>query len=61
MLRWPNGLLELSAGLGLLGFALMEQPVTVIYLVMVIGGLLGVGTLQFLDGRELSKQTGAGS
>ncbi len=61
MVRWPNGLLELSAGLGLLGFALLEEPVSVIYLVMVIGGLLGVGTLQFLDGRTLSKQTGAGS
>ncbi|EGV18109.1 glycosyltransferase family 2 protein [Thiocapsa marina] len=61
MVRWPNGLLELSAGLGLLGFALLEEPVSVIYLVMVIGGLLGVGTLQFLDGRALSKQTNAGS
>jgi cellulose synthase/poly-beta-1,6-N-acetylglucosamine synthase-like glycosyltransferase len=61
MLRWPNGLLELSAGLGLLGFALMQQPVSVIYLVTVIGGLLGIGTLQFLDGRALSKATGAGS
>ncbi|MCG6897315.1 MAG: glycosyltransferase [Thiocapsa sp.] len=58
--RWPNGLLELSAGSGLLGFALLEQPFSVFYLVMVIGGLLGVGTLQFLDGRVLSKQTGAG-
>jgi cellulose synthase/poly-beta-1,6-N-acetylglucosamine synthase-like glycosyltransferase len=56
--RWPNGLLELGAGLGLLGFALLEQPVAAIYLVMVIGGLLGVGTLQFLDGRALSKQNG---
>jgi cellulose synthase/poly-beta-1,6-N-acetylglucosamine synthase-like glycosyltransferase len=60
-IRWPNGLLELSAGLGLLSFALMEEPVAVVYLVMVIGGLLGVGTLQFLDGRELTKQTGIGS
>jgi hypothetical protein len=39
----------------------MEEPVAVVYLVMVIGGLLGVGTLQFLDGRELTKQTGIGS
>jgi hypothetical protein len=57
---WPNGLLELSAGLGLLGFVLFEEPAAVFYLVMVIGGLLGVGTLQFLDGRVLSKQTGVG-
>lgn len=59
--RWPNGLLELTAGLGLLGFALLEEPVAVFYLVMVIGGLLGVGTLQFLDGRVLTKQSGIGS
>jgi cellulose synthase/poly-beta-1,6-N-acetylglucosamine synthase-like glycosyltransferase len=57
---WPNGLLELSAGLGLLGFVLFEEPAAVFYLVMVIGGLLGVGTLQFLDGRVLSKQTEVG-
>lgn len=60
-LRWPNGLLELGAGLGLLGFALIEQPVAAVYLLMVIGGLLGVGTLQVLDGRPLSKQLGTGS
>lgn len=59
-LRWPNGLLELAAGLGLLGFALLEQPFSVFYLVMVIGGLLGVGTLQFMDGRLLSKQPDGG-
>ncbi len=55
-----NGLLELSAGLGLLGFVLVQHPLAVIYLVLVIGGLLGVGTLQFLDGRTWTKQAGAG-
>ncbi|MBK1643531.1 glycosyl transferase family 2 [Thiocapsa imhoffii] len=60
VMHWPHGLPELGAGLGLLGFTLLEEPVAVLYLIMVIGGLLGVGTLQFLDGRALSKQPGAG-
>lgn len=55
-LHWPHGLLELSAGCGLLAFALLEEPVAVIYLFMVIGGLLGVGVLQFRDGMGLSRQ-----
>jgi cellulose synthase/poly-beta-1,6-N-acetylglucosamine synthase-like glycosyltransferase len=58
---WPNGLLELATGLGLLSFVLVEEPVAVLYLSMVIGGLLGVGTLQFLDGRLLSKERGIGT
>jgi hypothetical protein len=58
---WPNGLLELTTGLGLLSFVLVEEPVAVFYLSMVIGGLLGVGTLQFLDGRLLSKERGIGT
>lgn len=44
-----DGLIELIAGLGLLGFVLLQQPVAVLYLIMVIGGLLGVGALQILD------------
>ncbi|WP_041447028.1 glycosyltransferase family 2 protein [Thiocystis violascens] len=54
--RWSYGLIELSAGLGLLGFVLLEQPIAAIYLAMVISGLLGVGTLQMLDGFALVKQ-----
>ncbi|MFD2112488.1 glycosyltransferase [Thiorhodococcus fuscus] len=54
-MRWRNGAIELGAGLGLLGFTLLEQPLAVIYLAMVIGGLLGVGTMQMLDGVLLSK------
>lgn len=53
-----HGLWELAAGLGLLGFALVEEPVAVIYLMTVIGGLLGVGVLQFLDGREWRARPG---
>lgn len=54
-LRWQCGLAELGAGLGLLGFVLLEQPLAVIYLAMVIGGLLGVGAMQILDGVALPK------
>ena len=54
--RWSYGLIELSAGLGLLGFVLLEQPIAAIYLAMVISGLLGVGTMQMLDGFALVKQ-----
>lgn len=57
--RWRCGLIELGAGLGLLGFVLREEPFAVIYLAMVISGLLGVGTLQMLDGLALPKQTNA--
>lgn len=45
-----TGLLELSAGVGLLGFTLIEAPVSAVYMLTVIGGLVGVGTLQMLDG-----------
>jgi cellulose synthase/poly-beta-1,6-N-acetylglucosamine synthase-like glycosyltransferase len=58
---WPNGLLELTTGLGLLSFVLVEEPIAVFYLSMVIGGLLGVGTLQVLDGRLLAKHRGVGT
>ncbi|EXJ15746.1 glycosyltransferase [Imhoffiella purpurea] len=57
-MRWRNGAIELSAGLGLLGFALLEQPFAVLYLAMVIGGLLGLGAMQMLDGIALSKPPG---
>lgn len=49
--RWGCGLMELGAGLGLLGFVLLEQPFAVIYLAIVISGLLGVGAMQILDER----------
>ncbi|NEX19254.1 glycosyltransferase [Thiorhodococcus mannitoliphagus] len=49
-LRWSNGFIELAAGLALLGFVLWEQPFAVIYLAMLIGGLVGVGAMQVLDG-----------
>lgn len=49
-LRWRSGVVELTAGLGLLGFVLLEQPAAVLYLAMVIGGLVSVGAMQVLDG-----------
>ena len=53
--EWGYGLIELSAGLGLLGFVLLEEPIAVIYLAMVISGLLGVGAMQIMDGLALAK------
>ncbi len=50
--------MELSAGVGLFGFVLLEDPVALIYLAMVIGGLLGVGTMQMLDGLALPRPVG---
>lgn len=57
-LRWQSGLIELGAGLGLLGFVLVEQPFAVIYLAMLIGGLVGVGAMQVLDGVALPRLVG---
>ena len=47
------GIPEVGAGMSLFGFALMEQPATVLYLALVIGGLVGFGVMQILDGRRL--------
>lgn len=47
------GLPELAVGVGLLGFGLAEEPATVPYLALVIGGLVGFGMMQILDGRRL--------
>lgn len=58
-LRWRSGVIELGAGLGLLGFVLLEQPFAVIYLAIVIGGLLGVGAMQVLDGVTLPRFVGS--
>jgi cellulose synthase/poly-beta-1,6-N-acetylglucosamine synthase-like glycosyltransferase len=46
------GLIEVGAGLGLLAFALSNQPLAVFYLTLVIGGLLGLGLMQLFDGRD---------
>lgn len=46
---WRNGAAELAVGLALLGFALVEQPVAVLYLAMLIGGLVGLGAMQMRD------------
>jgi len=51
--RMPYGLLELSAGIGLLGFGIAEDPATVPFLAIVIGGLVVFGTMQMLDGRRI--------
>ncbi|RNE93155.1 glycosyltransferase [Marichromatium sp. AB32] len=53
--QWRGGLPELAAGLALLGFVLLQQPVAVIYLLVVIGGLLGVGALQLRDALLLDR------
>lgn len=55
-MRWRYGLMELAAGLGLLGFVLLEEPFAITYLAMVIGGLLGVGAMQMLDELALAKR-----
>jgi len=52
---WRSGVLELGAGLALLTFALIEQPVAVLYLAMLIGGLVGIGTMQVIDGLALAR------
>jgi hypothetical protein len=52
--RMPYGLPELAAGLGLLGFGIAEQPATVPFLAIVIGGLVGLGAMQMLDGRRIA-------
>ena len=52
---WRSGVLELGAGLALLGFALVEQPVAVLYLAMLIGGLVGIGAMQVIDGLALAR------
>ncbi|MBK1718890.1 glycosyltransferase family 2 protein [Thiocystis violacea] len=57
VLQWRSGILELGAGLGLLGFVLIEQPFAVLYLAMLIGGLVGVGAMQMLDGVALARPT----
>lgn len=46
------GLIEMSAGLALLAFALYQQPMAAVYLALVIGGLLGIGFMQLFDGRD---------
>jgi cellulose synthase/poly-beta-1,6-N-acetylglucosamine synthase-like glycosyltransferase len=52
--RMPYGLPELAVGLGLLGFGIAEQPATVPFLAIVIGGLVGLGAMQMLDGRRIA-------
>ena len=54
------GLIEVGAGLGLLAFALSNQPLAVVYLTLVIGGLLGLGLMQLFDGRHPLKLVRAG-
>jgi len=51
----PYGLPELAVGVGLLGFGLAEEPGTVPYLALVIGGLVGFGLMQILDGRRMER------
>jgi cellulose synthase/poly-beta-1,6-N-acetylglucosamine synthase-like glycosyltransferase len=46
------GVMEVGAGLGLLGFALLERPLSAFYLTLVIGGLLVLGLMQLFDGRD---------
>lgn len=57
---WGYGMMELGAGLGLLGFALLERPMSVFYLTLVIGGLLILGLLQLFDGRDPLRLVRAG-
>jgi hypothetical protein len=45
--------LELTVGVGLLGFGLAEEPATVPFLALVIGGLVGFGAMQIADGRRM--------
>lgn len=45
-----GGLPELGAGLALLTFVLLEQPLALLPLALVIGGLLGLGLMQLGEG-----------
>jgi hypothetical protein len=54
------GLMELGSGLGLLGFALLERPLSAVYLTLVIGGLLILGLMQIFDGRDPLRLVRAG-
>ncbi|MGE5152747.1 MAG: glycosyltransferase [Bdellovibrio bacteriovorus] len=47
------GAVEVGAALGLLGFTLLERPLSAFYLTLVIGGLLVLGLMQLFDGRNL--------
>ena len=58
--RMRCGLVEVAAGLGLLGFALSEQPLAVFYLTLVIGGLLVLGLMQIFDGMGPMRAARAG-
>jgi cellulose synthase/poly-beta-1,6-N-acetylglucosamine synthase-like glycosyltransferase len=49
---WTQGLPELAAGLALLAFTLFEQPLAIVSLTLVIGGLLTVGGLQLRESSE---------
>ncbi|MGQ9659741.1 MAG: glycosyltransferase [Thermochromatium sp.] len=52
---WRSGVLELGTGLALLGFALVKQPIAVLYLAVLISGLVGIGVLRMIDGLVLDK------
>lgn len=54
------GMVEVGAGLGLLGFALLERPLSAFYLTLVIGGLLVLGLMQLFDGRDPLRPIRAG-
>jgi cellulose synthase/poly-beta-1,6-N-acetylglucosamine synthase-like glycosyltransferase len=51
--RMPYGLLEFTAGMGLLSFGFVEDPGTLPFLAVVVGGLVVFGTMQMLDGRRI--------
>jgi cellulose synthase/poly-beta-1,6-N-acetylglucosamine synthase-like glycosyltransferase len=52
--RKPYGLPELLTGIGLLGFGVVEEPATVPFLAILIGGLVVFGMMQMLDGRRIA-------
>lgn len=54
------GVIEVGAALGLLGFALLERPLSVFYLTLVIGGLLVLGLMQIFDGHGPLRPVRAG-
>jgi len=52
------GLPEVAAGGALLAFVLVQQPLSLPALAMVIGGLLGFGTMQMRDQGQIRPQAG---
>jgi cellulose synthase/poly-beta-1,6-N-acetylglucosamine synthase-like glycosyltransferase len=52
---WSYGVIEIAAGLSILGFALIQQIWSALYLTLVIGGLLSLGLMLAFEGHDLRR------